>query len=165
MYLVGIIQEIDAKAMKARVNFPDKEGLVSPMMPLVVAWAQANRSYCMPDIGEQVACLMDDNLESGCIVGSIYGGSETPPEESGDVAAVHFSDGTVVRHDRASKTLTVQCAGTVAVQAAVLITLTAPEVGVVSGGAMNFDCDGPCRIKSKTHIGIEAPRIDWNNTG
>ena len=162
MYLVGIIQEIDSKAMKARVLFPDREGLVSPWMPLVVAWAQLNRAYRMPDMGEQVACFMDDNMESGCIVGSIYGGSETPPEESGDVTAVHFGDGTIVRHDRAAKTLAVFCSGTVSIAAEQLITLSAPEVGFISAGSLYVDCAGACTIKSKTHITMAAPRVDLN---
>lgn len=159
MYLVGIINELDPQVMKARVLFPDKEGLVSPWLPLVVAWAQMNRAYRMPDPGEQVACLMDDNLEAGCIVGSIYGGSETPPEQSGDVAAAHFSDGTIVRHDRAAKVLTVISAGTVAVVAQKLITLTAPEVGFISAGALYVDCAGPCDIKSRTAVNIEGPHV------
>jgi phage baseplate assembly protein V len=153
MYLVGTIQELDAKAMKARVLFPDKEGLVSPFMPLVVSWAQENRAYRMPDMGEQVACLMDDNLESGCIVGSIYGGSETPPEESGDVAAVHFSDGTVVRHDRASKTLSVQCAGTVIIEAALHIRFAAPtlDMSAVVGG-WRFDDGSTIEYNEATKV-------------
>ena len=116
MYLVGIINAIDAKAMKVRVQFPDKEGLVSHWIPVVSQFAQANRTYHVPDLGEQVACIMDDNLEAGCVVGSIYGGSEQPPEESGDVMAVHFSDGTIVRYDRKEKALTVQCVGKVLVR-------------------------------------------------
>lgn len=136
MYLTGIITETDAPAMKARVSFPAREGLVSPFLPLVVPWAQVNTAYRMPDPGEQVVCIMDDKLESGCIVGSVYGGAETPPESSGDVAAVHFGDGTVVRHDRKSRTLSVLCAGTVVVEAAQQIRLAAPhlDMSAIVGG-------------------------------
>ncbi len=139
MYLVGIINALDAKAMKARVQFPDKEGLISPWLPVVTSFAQENRSYRMPDVGEQVACLMDDNLEAGCIAGSIYGGSEKPPEESGDILAVHFSDGTIVRYDRKEKTLTVQCVGKVLVSAAEEIGLAAPKIGIDSAGGLNMN--------------------------
>ncbi|MBW7863047.1 MAG: phage baseplate assembly protein V [Candidatus Hydrogenedens sp.] len=118
MYVAGIISELDAAGMKARVTWPDREGLVSPWLAVVVPWAQANMAYRMPDVGEQVACLMDDNLESGCIVGALYGGAQRPPESNGDITAVHFSDGTVVRYDRAENTLTVQCVGRVVVECA-----------------------------------------------
>lgn len=139
MYITGLINALDAKAMKARVQFPDKEGLVSPWLPVVTAFAQANRSYRMPDLGEQVACLMDDNLESGCIVGSVYGGSETPPEESGDIIAVHFSDGTIIRYDRKEKTLTVQCVGKVLVEAAEKIGMAAPEILFRAAAGLNMN--------------------------
>ncbi len=139
MYLVGIINALDPSAMKARVKFPDKEGLVSAWLPVVTTFAQENRSYRMPDTGEQVACLMDDNLEAGCIVGSIYGGSEKPPETSADVLAVHFSDGTVIRHDRKEKTLTVQSAAKVVVEAAESVSLSAPEIGLNAAAGLNMN--------------------------
>ena len=153
MHVIGIITAVDAKAMKVRVQFPDKEGLVSPWLPMVSQFAQAHRCYHVPDLGEQVACLMDDNLEAGFVVGSLYGGSETPPEESGDVVAVHFSDGTIVRHDRASKTLTVQSAARVVVQAAEHIQLAAPtlDMSAVVGG-WRFDDGSKIEYNEATKV-------------
>jgi phage baseplate assembly protein V len=61
----------------------------------------------MPDVGEQVACLMDEHDEDGAVLGSIYSSADMPPVSSGDKWHVTMKDGATFEYDRSSHVLAV----------------------------------------------------------
>jgi phage baseplate assembly protein V len=115
MLRFGNITEIDAAKGRARVHF-EEDGIVSDWLPMVVKSSQQNKHESWYDVGDFVACMMDEHIEDGVIVGAIYDDNNAPPIGNKDVEAKTFSDGTVIKYDRSSSTLTVECVGDVIIQ-------------------------------------------------
>lgn len=115
MLRFGNITEIDAAKGRARVHF-EEDDIVSDWLPMVVKSSRENKHESWYDVGDFVACMMDKNVEDGVIVGAIYDDNNAPPIGNKDVEAKTFSDGTVIKYDRSSSTLTVECVGDVSVQ-------------------------------------------------
>lgn len=116
MVQFGIITERIAATCKCRVKSLT-DGIVSMPIPVIVTGAVSNKHYHLPDEGEQVAVLMDERWEMGVILGAIYSTEDTPPTDAGeDVECVEFSDGTVIKYNRLTSTLTVVCDGEVNIE-------------------------------------------------
>lgn len=95
----------------------------------------ANKDYWIPDIDEQVLCLMMPNksgqgLNEGFILGSFFSAEDAPQERSADVRAVKFGDGTVIKHDRKSGSLTVNATGDISIIAGGMITIQGAVVEI-----------------------------------
>ena len=104
-YRVGIVQERDVARAKVRVVFPDYDQVVSWWLPVVFAKTQNDKLYWMPDVGEQVVCLMDVRDEAGAVLGAIYSSADTPPVSNSNIMHLGFLDGTSVEYDRAAHVL------------------------------------------------------------
>lgn len=132
MIRFGNITEIDATKGRARVHF-EEDDLVSDWLPMTVKSSKANKHESWYDVGDFVACMMDQHAEDGVIIGAIYDDNNTPPIGNKDVEAKTFSDGTVIKYDRSSSTLTIECVGDVTVQCtnatvqAEQVTIDAPQ--------------------------------------
>ena len=61
----------------------------------------------MPDIGELVACLMDENSEDGVILGTIYSTEDVPVTQSEKEISMNLEDGSYINANKESQTLTV----------------------------------------------------------
>ncbi len=83
-FRVGIVQQQDPAHAKVRVVFPDYDEMISWWLPVVFAKTQDDKVYWIPDIGEQVVCLMDLRDEAGAVLGAIYSSADTPPVNSAD---------------------------------------------------------------------------------
>ena len=77
MYRVGIVKVQDATKGRVRVAFPDRDQMESWWLPVIFAKTQNDKMYWMPDIGEQVICLMDEYDEDGAVAGAIYSSADT----------------------------------------------------------------------------------------
>lgn len=132
MIRFGNITEIDAAKGRARVHF-EEDDLVSDWLPMAVKSSKSNKHESWYDVGDFVACMMDQHSEDGVIVGAIYDDNNIPPIGNPDVEAKTFSDGTVIKYDRSSSTLTIECVGEVTVQCtnatvqADQVTIDAPQ--------------------------------------
>lgn len=127
-YKEGIVKA--AKPGFARVQFPDLDNLVSAWLPLVVRKSLRDKECFTLDEGEQVACVLDEYFEDGCVLGAIYSDADAPPVDSPDKLHFRFFDGGLFEYDRASGTLTIETSGPVNVIAGGLVTLKAPSVTV-----------------------------------
>lgn len=77
MLRFGIVSQINPITVQARVSFEDDES-TSFWLPILQTKTLKDKFYIMPDIGEQVVCLMDENSEDGVILGSIYSSEDIP---------------------------------------------------------------------------------------
>jgi hypothetical protein len=68
-----------------------------------VAKSQNDKSYHIPDMGEQVVCFMDEHDEHGAVVGSIYSQVDTTPVQSADKWHISMKDGATFQNDRAAQ--------------------------------------------------------------
>lgn len=114
---IGIVNAIDQAACKVRVQFQDADSMVSDWLPVMQHKTLKDKFYFMPDLGEHVVCMMDENDEAGVVLGAIYSEADAPPANSPDLYHVTFSDGTVIEYDRAGHKLHADVKGDIEVQA------------------------------------------------
>ena len=104
-FRVGIVQAQDTAHAKVRVVFPDYDEMISWWLPVVFFKTQDDKAYWIPDIGEQVVCLMDLRDEAGAVLGAIYSTADTPPVNSADKFYLGFKDGARFDYDRVAHIL------------------------------------------------------------
>ena len=102
----GIVSQIDPINVQARVSFEDDES-TSFWLPVLQTKTLKDKFYAMPDIGEQVACLMDENSEDGVILGAIYSTEDVSTTQSEKQLSVNLEDGSYINADKENQTLTV----------------------------------------------------------
>jgi len=129
-FKVGVVAACDEEGPRVRVRFPDLDNLTSHWLPVGVAKSLKDRYYHLPDVGEQVACLMDARFEEGVVICAIYSDADKPPVANGDKTHVRFGDGTTLEYDRASHTLAIDAKGPITIVAAAAVTVTAPSATV-----------------------------------
>lgn len=100
MYRIGIVKAQDVINARVRVTFHDRDLLQSWWLPVVVAKTQNDKTYWIPDVGEQVVCTMDEYDEDGAVLGAIYSNADRPPVASADKLHFGFKDGAVFEYDR-----------------------------------------------------------------
>ena len=106
MLRFGIVSQIDPINVQARVSFEDDES-TSFWLPVLQTKTLNDKFYAMPDIGEQVACLMDENSEDGVILGAIYSTEDVSTTQSEKQLSVNLEDGSYINADKENQTLTV----------------------------------------------------------
>jgi len=104
-FRVGIVQQQDALRAKVRVVFPDYDEVISWWLPIIFFKTQNDKAYWIPDIGEQVVCLMDLRDEAGAVLGAIYSDADVPPVNSANKFHLAFQDGTSFDYDRVAHLL------------------------------------------------------------
>ncbi len=107
-FRVGIVSAQDATNCRVRVKFPEREQMVSFWLPVLVRKSQNDKAYSLPDIGEQVVCLMDADDEDGCVLGAVYSSVDTPPAGmTKDKWHYSASDGAAFEYDRSAHALSI----------------------------------------------------------
>src|SRR5437879_5875749 len=104
---LGIVKEQNPSLGRLRVVFAEFDQMLSYWLPVVVPKAQDDKVYWLPDIGEQVVCLMDARDEAGVVLGAIYSKADTTPVQSADKFHLGFKDGTALEYDRAAHVLAI----------------------------------------------------------
>lgn len=108
MYRRGIVEQVDRERHRVTVTFPDRDGMESHWLDVLVRATKADKDYGLPDKGEFVAVLMDERDEAGCVLGAIYSDEDKPTTSAADVRRFEWSDGAFVEYDRAAHVLRIQ---------------------------------------------------------
>jgi len=97
----GLVKEQDIPNARVRVTLPDLDEAGSYWLHVVNRGSQYDKDFWIPDVGEQVACLMDDHDESGVVLGSFFQSVDTPQSGmTADTRAIRFKDGAQIEYDR-----------------------------------------------------------------
>src|SRR5450631_6158 len=83
-FRLGIAKDQDTSLGRVRVTFNEFDRMLSYWLPIVVSKTQNDKAYWLPDVGEQVVCLMDERDEAGVVLGAIYSQSDATPVQSAD---------------------------------------------------------------------------------
>lgn len=151
----GVVSDrrADPKGPLVRVRWDDLEGMESHWLRVGQRKTLNDKHYYLPDVGEHVACILDEFCEDGCVVAAIYSDDDLPPTTNPDVEMVQFSDGTVVAYDRAAHAFTINCVGAVTVVAE-SATVHAPTI-TLDGDATctgSLTVDGPLKVCSGVNV-------------
>jgi phage baseplate assembly protein V len=125
-YKKGIV--VEAKPGFAKVRFAELDELVTHWLPVIHAKTQEDKFIWTLDAGEHVACLMDEHLEDGCIVGAIYSEADAPPVSSADKFRVQFKDGGSFEYDRSTGAMNVVSKSIATVRATTKVIVDSPDV-------------------------------------
>ena len=106
MLRFGIVTQIDPINVQARVSFGDDDS-TSFWLPVMQTKTLKDKFYIMPDINEQVVCLMDENSEDGVILGAIYSSEDIPATQSELEYSMNLEDGSLINSNKETETLTV----------------------------------------------------------
>lgn len=150
MLKFGVVSATDPATCRVRVRYQDNEGIESYWLAVTQRQAYGTRDYHMPEVGEQVACLIDAHNEEGVVLGGIYSAADPTPVSSQDKRHVAFKDGATIEYDAASHRATVSLPGG-------QVRLTVGADGAVEiGGAAVIVVHGDCDIDSRSVLRLRA---------
>ena len=105
MLRFGVVVGVDEARGMVRVQYTDMDGEVSYWLAVLKPKTLKDKAYWMPDIGEHVAVLIDENAEEGVVLGAIYSSADSVPVANRDKCHIKFEDGTWIEYDRAQHKL------------------------------------------------------------
>lgn len=120
------------------VRFDDLDGMVSQPLKVVVSRSHRDKAHHAPDVGALVACVVDENIEDGVVLGEVYTTAASPAAGNPALWYWKMADGSEFEFDRDAGTLrikttsdiSVETAASATIKAASAITLDAPLVKV-----------------------------------
>ncbi|WP_054181146.1 MULTISPECIES: phage baseplate assembly protein V [Enterobacteriaceae] len=104
----GTVSAVDADGVKARVRLPECDNMRTNWLDVLQRNTQNNKDYWLPDVGEQVKVLLDENGEDGVILGAVYSDIDKPSFSDKNVRGTTFSDGAEFSYHRGTHTLTIK---------------------------------------------------------
>lgn len=110
MLKFGIVTNINPTLAQARVQFAEDD-ILSYWLPILQQKTLKDKFYAIPDIGEHVACLMDENSEEGVILGAIYSSADFPPATSKTQLMIKFEDDSFILFNKETGILTLKAKG------------------------------------------------------
>lgn len=136
----GEVSAVDYLTCRIRVRLDDRDGLQTYWLNMPQRSTQSTqRRPLMPELGEQVAVLLDADGVGGVYLGGIYSTAEPPPVTDEDTDYVRFSDGTVSTYNRAAGVMTLDCVGALLVKCGRNITVESGEAVVVKAPSATLD--------------------------
>jgi len=133
----GEVTALDHQTCRLRVRLDDRDGLQTYWLNIPQRNTQGTqRRPLMPEIGEQVAVLLDADGVGGVCLGGIYSTAEPPPVVDEETEFVRYSDGTVVAYDRAAGVMRLECVGPLLVKCGRCIVEVAESLEINAPQAM-----------------------------
>jgi phage baseplate assembly protein V len=145
-----------------RVQFPDKQGLITQWIPVKQFGSRSTSHYYCPKIGDSVNVTMQPNSsEDGFVDGSFFN-EENPPPSGVDLDTRQFQteDGTTIQYSEGNSTFTLTDQNGPVMVTAEMISLTAPIIlingniqhtGLMNTSGVHTDANG-------LHMGGTAAR-------
>lgn len=130
---VGTVSSVNAAAGTVRVAFAAQDDMVTYELPVITRGSKNNKDYWLPDVDEQVLCLFLPNTSGrgvcdGFVLGTFYSSVDAPVENRGDVHAVKYGDGTIIKHDRSTGKLTINATGDIDIIAGGNVTINGQTI-------------------------------------
>ncbi|HGM5016212.1 TPA: phage baseplate assembly protein V [Pseudomonas aeruginosa] len=136
----GDVEAVDYASCRVRVRLDERDGLVTYWLHVPQRHTQGTKVRpLMPEIGEQVAVLLEDDGVEGVVLGGVYSAAEPPPVADADTHYIRFSDGSSVTYDRKAHQMAVQCVGAVTLKCTGPLTVEAGQSVMVKAPAVTLD--------------------------
>lgn len=136
----GLVSKVDFLGCRVKVRLEEFDGLETWWLKVPQRHTKATKSRpLMPELGEQVAVLLQCDGVNGVVLGGIYSTAEPPPVTDEDTHYVRFSDGTTITYDRATHALVADCVGSALVKTATTVTVEAGQPVLVVAPRVTLD--------------------------
>ena len=124
-FFVGIVSQYGKKPGTVIVTRPDKDDKTTKELYIVSRCTEMTKDYWMPDIGEQVLCLILPNIGGkgtgeGFVIGAIYSDVDPPAETDTNVRSIRYKDGSYIVNDSSA----------IEIHASKSLKLTAPVINI-----------------------------------
>lgn len=151
MYRRCLVTEVDPATHRVRGTFPDRSDLVSPWLNVLTRGATTFKDFGLPAVGDQVAVLLDEREESGCVLGSLFSEADPVPADVGATKRVLvFADGARVSYDDQTHALALS------LPADATMSLAFGDGGTVSYDASSHVLDVSVPAGGKLHLAGDA---------
>ncbi|MEO9385595.1 phage baseplate assembly protein V [Chromobacterium phragmitis] len=154
----GSVAEHDAPTQRVRVRLPELGQLLTAWLPVLSRKSLKDKDYWLPDVGEQVAVLMDARGEDGVVLGAIYSEADAVPVASQEKWQRRFADGAVLEYDRRQNQLTVSGG----IKHVVVDTLA--DVQIKAASSITIDGGQTVTVKAGSKVRIDAPATEISGT-
>ena len=116
-YRRGTVIERDPPKGRVRVKFDDEDEDKSGWIHVSQTATGKNKLFRMPDLDDQVICLMDWDGEDGAVIGSIWSEADGTPTGDGSTIHMVFQGGMSIVVNQETNNISVAGANDVKVQA------------------------------------------------
>jgi len=157
MFRFGTVCEKDSAGCLLRVEF-EEDSITTDWLRMVVPAGAKNSFFAMPDVGEQVACLMDERCENGVVMGAVYSNTVKPKQAGDDVSSAVFSDGTKVVYNRSSHLLLVETVGDIQIKTSANVSVECTNLDVQ---CTNVDVQCTNATVTATTTKVDSPNSEF----
>jgi len=137
-YKNGIVREVDGARGLARVEFPDEDGVASWWLSVNSGFTGGSKSYAMPEIGSQVACLTDERGEEGLIMGAIYSEKDLPPSIDANEIVQILAGGREERYNKTTGEMSIKQSAPLMLEIGAAKAVIAPASIALSVGGVSL---------------------------
>lgn len=146
-----IERKVDRTQVSVRVQWLDKDGLISRPLPVKQFGSRGTTAFYCPKIGDDVSVTMLPNSDGGegFVDGSFYNVGNPPPITDPDTRHITFADGTIIEYAEAT---TARSSGQLRIKSGNPINIQCSEVVVA---ASNITLVGDVSIEGKLDVSGE----------
>lgn len=167
MIKFGTISKLGTGAQKgmARVLFAEQDvntdepsqGTESCWLAVMQGFTMGAKAFRMPRMGTLVGCMMDQDEETGMILGARYNTQDTAPAVPDQTDYLEFEDGTTISYDPEAHQLTAQVMGAVDLRAIGKIRAQSMEGLEFSGaGPVTIDAADDMQLSASGKVTLSA---------
>ena len=122
---IGIVSSYGSTPGTVIVRRPDKDDRTTDELYVVSRCTHLTKDYWMPDIDDQVLCILTPNPSgkgpgAGYVIGAIYSEIDPPAESDTNVRSIRYKDGSYIVND----------GGNIEIHASGSLKLTAPVINI-----------------------------------
>lgn len=100
------------------MRYPERDDMVSGDLKVIVRHAFKNKQYGLPEIDEQVVCLLlQTGQEEGFVIGATYNEKDVVPIIDENVHMFEFEDGTFIKYNTETHVLDLDVKGDININA------------------------------------------------
>jgi phage baseplate assembly protein gpV len=130
-----VITERDPKKMRVRAKVMDEDEVETYWLDVLSKSSSSNKSFEMPDEGDEIWAMVDPKGEEGFVVGSRYNDKETPPGDSNE-QVVQSGPWGRIEMNKATGALSVKLNGGIKLDLGGLLEVVANQIDTTTGGTI-----------------------------
>jgi len=127
-----IVTERDPKKKRVRAKIMDEDETETYWIDVLASSSSKNKSFNMPDEGDEIWAMIDPKSEEGFVVGSRFNDKDKPKWDSNDDGG-QSGDGWFVHINKATGDMTIESGGTVRITATNIILIGEVSLGEEGG--------------------------------
>ncbi len=149
------VTKVDYKDGTVRVDMKER-GVISGSLQVLQRRTKENKSYDMPEVGEEVLCLFlpQDNFITGFVIGGIYNNVDTTnlKDSNKGIKSYRWADGSFVKYNENTKKMEVNSVGEVEVTSGTVVNINCETLNMNASGDINISTKGTLSVSASTSI-------------